>query len=130
MNNEGTRTGRFSSRDPNYSNGPRADTSPTGRLGALQAAVERLQAAGACVLRVHQPIPLREALAARSEADAAALRERLLATDYRHLEERVLAHMADGATFDESAPFALAQWQALGRNACAWDNWKPMRDVA
>lgn len=44
------------------------------------------------------------------------------AMDYRHVEERVLAHMSECSTFTAEA------WAALGR--CPWDNWKPGRDVA
>lgn len=70
-----------------------------------------------------QPTKLRDALAARSTADAQALRERLLGLDYRALEERVLAWGCE-----EAAPVSPEAWARLGR--CPWDAWKPGRDVA
>lgn len=70
--------------------------------------------------------------------------ERPLAQDYRHVEERVLAHMLSEAA--EMSPGAWATLCPLGgkcptptrcseptgcaRKACTWDNWKPCRDVA
>lgn len=42
--------------------------------------------------------------------------------DYRHLEERVVAHCTESGTFTE------AMWLALGR--CPWDNFKPSKDIA
>ena len=129
MNSEGTRTGRFSCREPQLSNGPKADATE-----ALQRAVERLQAAGAAILGVHQPGSLRAALEARSAADAAALRERLVGHDYRHAEERVLGHMLDPefAPVDPEAFKGLpaAMYGPAGPLPCPWDNWKPGRDVA
>lgn len=90
----------------------------------------------------------------------AAPKADLLALDFRHLEERVVASLGD---FDEAAAFGLAQWVALGYapyssamlcpatglrcqttgrcsepagclrkrgERCPWDDFKPAREVA
>lgn len=71
-----------------------------------------------------------------SEPAGCQERRSVVELDYRHAEERIMAHMAGGGTFEEFAAFELAQWAGTrtGRipasGPCDWDNWKPGRDVA
>lgn len=91
---QGTTTGRIRCDEPATSQRPQAN--------ALRAAVDRLRAAGACVVSL----------------------------DYRHAEERVLAHMAAGGSMDEAAVHSLQHWLDVRVHGCPWDAWKPGRDVA
>lgn len=46
--------------------------------------------------------------------------------DYRHLEERVVAHCTD-----EASGFTEAMWQSLAElGRCPWDDFKPSKDIA
>lgn len=126
---KGTVTGRLTTSEPTFQELPprdpwgwgaaqRARVADAFRRGdytstpgePLAGALGRLQRAGACVMALPQP------------GEAARPPGGPLDLDYRHLEERVMAHV-----LSEPGLVSPEAWAALGR--CPWDYFKPGRDL-